>query len=346
MFLDCSKSFSKFKERLRPENTNFIKFDKVYKVLYNILMEKYSIRLKKILAATGWSQETLAGKLGVSFVTLNNWINEKSDPRDTAKEKIDLVHADTMGVDSVDEATLKEAKFRACKERCSAKKLASDKELLEKITTSLTYHNNATEGSTMTERDVQAVVYDNQTLHNRTAVEQREAINHQTAIYFLLDELAAHQGEFSFTPDIIKATHLRMMNGIISDAGMWRNHSVRIRGSFVPLANYLKIPELVAQWCNVANEETADKIELLARTHAMFEKIHPFSDGNGRTGRLLLFTLALKLGLVPPILPKEKRMAYYKYLELAQTREITDPLEMFIAKAVIDTADKIQDNAL
>ena len=302
-------------------------------------MEKYSDKLKKILLATGWSQEALAAQLGVSFVTLNNWVNEKSEPRDSAKEQIDMTFAEVMGVDSIDYEHLRELKRRAASKKYSAKKLVEDKLLLEKVTTCLTYHNNATEGSTMTKKDVAAVIYENQTLRNHTAVEQREAINHQTALYFLLDELASGGKDFVITPELIKMTHLRMMNGIISDAGYWRNHAVRIRGAYVPLANYLKIPELVENWCNSVNEETEDKIGLLARSHAEFERIHPFSDGNGRTGRLLLFILALKLGLVPPILQKEKHLAYYKYLELAQLREQTDPLEAFIAEAIIGTSE-------
>lgn len=309
-------------------------------------MEKYSEKLRHILVATGWSQETLANKLGTSFVTLNTWVNEKAEPREGAKEKIDMVYTEVIGSDAVDMEYLKAVKSRATMEKYTARKLMNNRELLENITTSLTYHNNATEGSTMTERDVKAVIYENQLLRNRTMVEQREAINHQTALYFLLDELAAGGNEFKFTSNLIKSTHLRMMNGIISDAGMWRNHAVRIRGSYVPLANYMKIPELITQWCNTANEETTDKIGLLARTHAKFEQIHPFADGNGRTGRLLLFALALKLGLVPPILPKDRRVAYYKYLELAQTRDITDPLELFIAEAIIATAEKISEETL
>ena len=305
-------------------------------------MEKYSDKLKRILMATGWSQEFLATRVETSFVTLNSWINEKSEPREGAKHKIDLVSAEVMGTDAVDEAKLKELKKKALAHKYTAKKLVGDKDLLERITTSLTYHSNGTEGSTMTEKDIVAVVYENQTLRGRTAVEQREAINHQTALYFLLDELAENGANFQITPDLIKATHLRLMNGIISDAGYWRNRSVRIRGSHTPLANFIKIPELIENWCNLVNGETADKIGLLAQSHAEFERIHPFADGNGRTGRLLLFILALKLSLVPPILKKERRFAYYKYLELAQTREITDPLEMFIAEAIIETAAEVE----
>lgn len=304
-------------------------------------MENYSEKLQKILSATGWSQEVLASKLDTSFVTLNSWVNAKSEPREGAKAKIDLVFADVIGKESVEAEKLKEVKAKALTKKYSGRKLLRDRNLLEKITTSLTYHSNGTEGSTMTEKDVAAVIFENQTLRGRTAVEQREAINHQTALYFLLDELTS-ENDFKITPDLIKATHLRLMNGIISDAGYYRNQNVRIRGAFVPLANFIKIPELVSRWCNMVNEETEDKIGLLSRSHAEFEKIHPFSDGNGRTGRLMLFILALKLGLVPPILKKERRLAYYKYLELAQTREITDPLEMFIAEAILETAEVVE----
>ena len=280
----------------------------------------------------------LASRLGISFVTLNSWVNGKSEPRESSKEKINLIYTETMGADSIDEELLKQTKQHAISKKYSAKKLINDHTLLEKITASLTYHSNGTEGSTMTEQDVFNVVYANKVLRGRTALEQREAINHQAALYYLLDELAELGTDFKFTPDLIKATHLRMMNGITSDAGYYRNHSVRIQGSTTPVANYIKIPELIDNWCNIVNSESADKIELLARTHANFERIHPFSDGNGRTGRLLLFALALKLNLVPPILKKERRYAYYKYLELAQTHEITDPLELFIAESILETA--------
>ena len=303
-------------------------------------MENYSNKLQKILKATVWSQEALAAKLGISFVTLNSWVNGKSEPRDTAKQRIDLIYIEIMGTDSITKEQLDKTKKHATAKKYSVKKLLDNRPLLEKLTTSLTYHSNGTEGSTMTEKDVAEVIYENKTLRSRTAIEQREAINHQTALYFLLDELV--KPDFQFTPDTIKATHLRMMNGIVSDAGYYRNHAVRISGSQTPVANYIKIPELVDNWCNNANGETTDRIELLARTHASFERIHPFTDGNGRTGRLLLFALALKLNLVPPILKKERRFAYYKYLELAQTREITDPLELFIAESILDTTKIIE----
>jgi Fic family protein/DNA-binding XRE family transcriptional regulator len=304
-------------------------------------MEKYQEKIAKILAASGLSQEDLADRLDVSFVTLNSWANGKSQPRPAATEKIDLLAAEILGADNYDKDELSQIKKRAVRQKMTVRKLLENHELLERITVNLTYHSNATEGSTMTENDVQAVILDNKVLKNRTAVEQREAINHQTALNFLLDELAVQGKDFEITPELIQAAHLRLMNGVISDAGTYRNHGARIRGAHVALANFIKVPELTKVWCQQINQETADPIETLAVSHAEFERIHPFSDGNGRTGRLLLFIKALALGLVPPVIKRERRAAYYKYLEIYQTRELSDPLELFIAQSIIEIADEL-----
>jgi Fic family protein len=54
---------------------------------------------------------------------------------------------------------------------------------------------------------------------------------------------------------------------------------------------------------------------MLARQHAVFEKIHPFADGNGRVGRLIMFIQALEdTGIIPPVIVKERRQAYYRCL--------------------------------
>lgn len=299
-------------------------------------MKEYSEKLKKLILASGFTQEKLANILDVSFVTLNSWINEKSEPRNSAKEKIDLLLVDLLGVDAIENTSLIAKKQVAEKKFFATGKFQKNRKILKDFTINLTYHSNATEGSTMTLDDVEAVVYEEKILSNRTAIEQREAVNHKAALYFVIDEVS--KKDFKFTPDFIKSIHLRLMNGIISNAGQIRNHGVRIQGSHIALANYLKVPELLEEWCNSANEKTKDNIRAFSECHAKFEKIHPFSDGNGRTGRLLLFAMALSRNIVPPILKREKREAYYKYLELAQIYENFDGLEMFIADAIIDTA--------
>ncbi len=301
----------------------------------------YHTKLQKIIAASGLSQQSLAEKLGTSFVSLNNWLNGKVTPtRKELKARIDLLFVEYLGADLVDHDTLKEAKLRAEKQHLTAKNLIKNRDLLDRITLSLTYHTNTIEGSTMTKSDVAAVLFDNETLKNRTQVEQRETINHRVALDFLLDELAA-DNTLQLTPALIQKVHLLLMNGIMSNAGQWRNHGVRIQGSHVPLANFIKIPELIERLCNEFNSESEDPIAVLARNHAVFEQIHPFSDGNGRTGRLLMFIKSLQFGIVPPIVLKERKNVYYRYLELAQTEGKYDNLEMFVAETIEQTSDEL-----
>lgn len=303
----------------------------------------YQKLLQQIIGASGWSQESLAAEIGVSFATLNSWINGKSIPmRQANKTAINRVATDVLGADSVDVHELSVRKAEALTYKLTAQKLVSNQSLLDRITVNLTYHTNTIEGSTMTIGDVKEVLFDNRILSNRTQTEQREAINHQVAMNFLLDTLTASSG-IHWTPELICGVHLRLMSGIISNAGIWRNHSVRIAGAHVPLANYMKVPSLVANLCNRLNEESTDPIALLAQTHAEFEQIHPFSDGNGRTGRLIMFALALQYKLTPPIITRERRSAYYKYLEIAQTEERFDLLEQMIAEEIIAIGKTLKD---
>lgn len=106
------------------------------------------------------------------------------------------------------------------------------------------------------------------------------------------------------TLELIRGLHLRLMNDIISDVGEYRRHGVRIMGAQVSVANYLKIPTLINQLLAHINRSSEDSITLLSASHAQFEKIHPFSDGNGRIGRLLMLAQALHAGMIPPLIRK------------------------------------------
>lgn len=302
---------------------------------------KYITQLKSIIKASGWSQEQLAYNLGVSFPTLNSWINEKSQPRKKALLNIEKLYLDTIGVDSVSAEDLNVVKLLALNLKANPKTLAGNKNVLDTLTLYLTYHTNTIEGSTMTLSDVEDVIFDHKVLSNRTAIEQAEARNHQAALNWLLDQIINGKG-FDINEELILGIHLRLMNGIISDAGQYRTHSVRIMGSHVALANYAKIPELVANLVSDIMAEKGDTIASIANTHAKFEQIHPFSDGNGRTGRLIMLAQALKAGLVPPLVVKERKHAYYKYLEIAQTTNDYMPLELFISESMVFTGNLLK----
>ncbi len=300
----------------------------------------YRKQLKSIRSATDWSQEELATRLNVSFATINSWINGKSEPRDKAKARIEKLYLDTLGDYRVTDEELDKTKRVALSKRISASKLVKNKNLLNKLTLYMTYHTNTIEGSTMTLSDVENVIFDNKVLSNRTSIEQIEARNHQACLHWLINELREKGQNLQIDKDLIYNINLRLMNGIISDAGQIRKHSVRIMGSHVTLLNWHKIPQALDELEEKINEKDSDLIKSIALTHAIFEKIHPFSDGNGRTGRLLMLVQSIKAEVLPPLILKERRFAYYKYLEMAQAEDKYQPLEKFIAESIIQT-DKL-----
>ncbi len=294
----------------------------------------YQQKLQSIIKATGWSQEKLAQELGTSFPTLNSWINRKSQPRKRALERIDLLYVQIHGYDVVDSDELQEAKNALNSLTISARALINNKDALDRLILHLTYHTNTIEGSTMTLADVEDVLFDNKVLSNRTAIEQTEARNHQAALLWLLDTIVERGKNFEITEKLILDLHVRLMNGLMSNAGQYRRHAVRILGSHVALSNWQKIPEKMEGFIQDCHKTSDDIVNTLAESHAMFEKIHPFSDGNGRTGRLLILAQALHNDIYPPLVQRERKRAYYKYLQLAQTKQSYQQLELFIAESI------------
>lgn len=113
-------------------------------------------------------------------------------------------------------------------------------------------------------------------------------------------------------------------------------HTNTIVGSPAKLVPHPQIGAYLEEWvADVAREGNAASLTCLAERHARFERIHPFSDGNGRTGRLLLFAQALQAGLMPPLVLKERKRAYYHCLERADLDGDLAPLELFLAESVL-----------
>jgi Fic family protein len=239
----------------------------------------------------------------------------------------------------IDDQVLAQVQTQALDGSFSIKELSREPSALDLLTLQLTYHTNTIEGSTMTLGDVEAVLFDDRVLTNRTAIEQREAQNHRAALMWLIDRLNSEGKAFEFTDDLLEGLHVRLMNGIIANAGMYRNHNARILGVRVPLANYHSVPQKIDDLLYSLNSPSNDLIREMAVTHAQFEQIHPFTDGNGRCGRLLLFAQAARMAHYPPIVIKERKKAYYRYLEHAQLTGDTQPLQQFIAESMLFTTE-------
>jgi len=205
-------------------------------------------------------------------------------------------------------------------------------DIYEDLVLNITYHTNNIEGSTLTKGETQDILFDHNMKINKSTKEILEAKNHQIAFDYLLEYLSKNK---EINETLILKLHSILMNGIPPNAGQYRNHAVRIVGSNVPTANYLSIQRLMNQLFKNINLKTNDIVSLISRTHAEFERIHPFSDGNGRIGRLLLIGQLLSHNLPPAIVKKEYKHSYYSYLAKAQNKEDYSSLEDFICDAII-----------
>jgi Fic family protein len=125
--------------------------------------------------------------------------------------------------------------------------------------------------------------------------------------------------------------------------GSFREHDIEpFPGGMRPPA-WPEVPALVRHWINDAQALSAAGeaaiTEDLARLHARFEQIHPFRDGNGRTGRLAMNLLLVRLGLPPAIIYKGDRTRYLNALRRADQGD-PGPLGEFLARAVLDNLHK------
>ncbi len=295
-------------------------------------------QLSVILKQSGLTQEKLAHLLGVSFPTLNSWINERSTPRSKAQEKVSSLYNKYTGETGIDpQALIKKREILLSKWKPFPqllKTILKRPDLADEFMLSLTYHSNKMEGNTLTEDETADLLFGKNSLPSKTFIEQLEVKNHQTALLYLWNHL---QNEPLNEKWILKV-HGILMNGIRHDAGVYRNHAVRIVGSHVPTANHLKISDLMKEFEKKLPCKSPKSIfHHCSLIHAEFEKIHPFSDGNGRIGRLLLQALLLKSGFAPVLIKEEKRRLYYTYLRRAQLENDASPLEDFIMDGVLES---------
>lgn len=294
-------------------------------------------KLKFIKERLGLTQTKLAEKFGVSFVAFNNWWTGKSVPRPKTRTAIEDLYLEVTGQKVVPQERLNQKK-RHLLQKSSAHKniiaeILNNPDIRDQIILELTYNSNSIEGSTLSEPETAAIIFDNVALPDKSLAEQLEAKNHQAALEYLFNYLTKGG---NIDEALVLKLHGILMNGIRQDAGMYRNHSVRIAGIHLPTANYLKVPTLVPGIMKEAAKQKRDVIASSAYVHSRFEQIHPFSDGNGRVGRLLINAMLLKANLAPAIIKQQQKQLYYTYLYKSQTSDDQSQLEDFLCNAVTD----------
>lgn len=298
-------------------------------------------KLERIQKTLGLTQTKLAQKFGVSFPTLNSWVAGKSTPRDKKVLLIEDLFLEVTGQKQIPDEDLNKKKsileHKAFGYKSILKEILNNPDIKDEFILKLTYHSNSIEGSTLTEPDTAAILFNDVAISKKSLVEHLEAKNHQTALLYLFDHLINQQ---KIDQSFILRLHAILMNGIRPDAGSYRNHAVRIVGVNVPTSNYLSIHKnmesLISSTKKILENKNFDVIRTATMFHSKFEQIHPFSDGNGRIGRLLLNAFFLAYNMAPAVIRQEKRQLYYTYLNKSQIKEEYSQFEDYICDAIMD----------
>lgn len=212
------------------------------------------------------------------------------------------------------------------------------KRLQEEFMVEFTYNSNAIEGNTLTLKET-AMVLDGMTIDQKPLKDHLEAVGHRDAFLYIQD--IAKQ-ELPLSEFVIKNIHSLVLMNQPEDKGIYRKIPVRIMGAYTePVQPYLiepKMTELLA-----ANEErkiTMSVIERIARFHLEFEGIHPFIDGNGRTGRLIMNLDLIRNGYPAINVKFADRKKYYDAFDTYYRDGNAEAMTDLIAGYVNDRLDE------
>ena len=218
------------------------------------------------------------------------------------------------------------------------------------------HHSTAIEGNTLVLRQVEALLGEGRAVGDKELREYMEVRGYANAADWVYGQ-AIEPGDWS-AGEWVSLTEIRRVHevalepvwdvaphpdaGFDEGPGAYRRHDIHpFPGGMTPPA-WTDVSSLMTDWIADVNRLRPDSEhfpEAVADLHCRFERIHPFLDGNGRTGRLVLNLLLVRLGYPPAIIYKNQRNSYLDALRRADRGDI-GPLGELIARAILDNLYK------
>lgn len=181
--------------------------------------------------------------------------------------------------------------------------------LREEFLIEYTYHSNAIEGNTLTLQET-ALVLEGVTIDKKPLKDHLEAVGHRDAFLYVQDLV---KNKVPFSEHIIKQIHTLVLMDRPEDRGIYRRIPVRIMGAYHTPPDPVLVPEQMEQLImEFRGNRKLHPVERAALFHLKFEGIHPFVDGNGRTGRLILNLMLMQAGYPPVNVKYSDRKRYYE----------------------------------
>jgi len=199
----------------------------------------------------------------------------------------------------------------------------------------LTYSSNALEGNSLTETETKVVIEDGLTIGGKPLKDIYEAQGHSDAFDFMYSLI---DGNEITENDILKLHHLFYYRIDEGNAGRYRKIRVFVSGTNYKFPAPEEVPQLMAKFVDELKgvNEHVHTVEFAANAHKDFVEIHPFTDGNGRTARLLMNLILLRNGFPVTIIPPIRRVDYISALNEANTGN-NAPFLKFIAEMVYES---------
>lgn len=184
---------------------------------------------------------------------------------------------------------------------------AKEKEL-NNIAISFTYNTNAIEGSIITLEETRQLVEDNIS-PNKPIRDVKETEKHYKIFLDMLNKKLNKKEKI--TNNLLLKWHKNIFYETKPDiAGKFRDYLVRVGDYIAP--DWQDVKKLMNDFIKFINQKGVNPVELAGRAHFIFESIHPFGDGNGRIGRLILNYILWHSGYPMIIIEYKKRSSYYK----------------------------------
>lgn len=209
------------------------------------------------------------------------------------------------------------------------------KEYLDDLLVRLAHHSSAIEGNTITLNQTVSIILNDTIPGSINKREFYEVENHKQAFEYIQHNLL--NGE-KLSLGVIKEIHRLLLDHLDFNRGNFKNISNAIVGAEFDTASPEQTPNLMYQWLNnyeylIENAQSEEeKIKVILEKHIEFERIHPFNDGNGRTGRMIMLYSLLENNLPPIIISKELKPRYILGLAEQDTNLLYDLTQPLIEK--------------
>ena len=214
------------------------------------------------------------------------------------------------------------------------------------------HNSTAIEGNTLVLREVEALLGTGRALGNLELREYLEVAGYANAARWVYSQALGygHEGDGRLiTMTEVRRVHSLVLSGVwevaphpnATDAerpGSFREHEIAVFPGGMRPPSWVEVPAAMSEWVATSARiaKAGDVMEALAIAHAEFERIHPFLDGNGRTGRLIINLMLVRMGYPPLIIYKRQRSKYLVALRQADEGAPGALAELF-ARAVTDS---------